>query len=71
MLSKRTETTASADDGNGLSRAHTRLLDALVDGDTSAEDWCYALQRDVLRESSHVGGLGDSILLEGTINGVS
>lgn len=35
LLSEGTETTTSTDDGYCLTRASTRFLDALVDGDTS------------------------------------
>jgi hypothetical protein len=38
LLSERTETTTSTDNGDSLSRASTGLFDTLVDGDTSAED---------------------------------
>ena len=39
LLGERTETTAGTDNGDGLSRASTRLFDALVDSDTSTENW--------------------------------
>lgn len=39
LLSKRSETTATADNADGLAWLRTGLLQALVDGDTSAENW--------------------------------
>jgi hypothetical protein len=39
LLSERTETTASTDDGDCLTRTSTGLLDTLVDGDTSTQNW--------------------------------
>jgi hypothetical protein len=39
LLSERTETTTSTDNGDCLSRTSTRLFDTLVDGDTSTKDW--------------------------------
>jgi hypothetical protein len=39
LLSERTETTTSSDNGDCLARASTGLLDTLVDSDTSTEDW--------------------------------
>lgn len=66
-----TETATGADDGEGLAGADARLLDALVDGDTGAEHGGDGLEVDTLGDAGDVGGLGDGVLLEGSVNGVA
>lgn len=71
LLCNGTETTSSADNGDGLAGPGARLLKALVDGDTGAENWCNGLEVNVLVDARDVGGLGDAVFLEGTVDGVS
>lgn len=66
-----TETTTGTGDGDPLARADTGLLDSLVDSDTGAEDGGDGLKIHALGNTGHVGGLGDSVLLEGTVDGVA
>lgn len=47
LLSERTETATSSDDGNGLSWAYIGLLEALVNGDTSAQYRSDCVKRDI------------------------
>jgi len=65
------ETTTGTDDGNVLARAGTRLLKTLVDGDTGAENGGDGLKIALLGNASDVGSLGDGVLLERTVDGVS
>lgn len=66
-----TEATAGTGDGNPLAGPHTGLLDALVDGDTRAEDRGDCFEVDTLGDAGDVSGLGNGILLEGAIDGVA
>jgi hypothetical protein len=63
-LRERSETTSGTDDGNSLARACPRFLEALVNGDTSAEDRSYSIERNVFVQTSDVGSLGNAVLLE-------
>lgn len=69
--SKRAETTTSTDDGNGVTRPGTGLLKALVDRDTGAQNGGHLLEVALLGNASDVGSLGNGILLEGTVDGVT
>jgi len=71
LLSKRSEPTTAANNADGLARSGTRLLQALVDGDTGAENWGDGRKVDVLGDAGCVCCLGDGVLLEGAINRVS
>jgi hypothetical protein len=66
-----TETTTSTDDGNGLTGLDTGLLKTLVDGDTGAENGGDGLKVALLGDASDVGSLGNGVLLERAIDGVS
>lgn len=71
LLSKRTETAASTNDGDCLTWANTGFFQAFVDGDTCAKNWGDCSKVHVLCEASDVRGLGDGILLERAIYGVA
>jgi len=62
---------AGADDGDGLTGARARLLQALVDGDAGAEDGGDGGEVHGRRDARDVGGLGDGVLLEGAVDGVA
>lgn len=71
LQGKGAETTTGTNDGNGLTGAHTRLLDTLVDGDTGAEDGSDGGKIAALGYPCNVGGLSDGVLLEGTVDRVA
>ena len=71
LLGKGSESTTSTDNSDGLAGLGSRLLQALVDGDTSAQNWSDGIEGDVLVKASDVGCLGDAVLLEGSVDGVS
>lgn len=71
LLSKRTKTTTGADNGDGLARASARLLQALVDSDTGAQDRRDGVKRDVLGNAGNVRGFGNAVLLERSVDSVS
>lgn len=65
------ETTTGSGNGDPLAGADARLLDSLVDGDTGAEHGSDGLETQLLGDAGHVGGLGDGVLLEGAVDGVT
>jgi len=65
------ETSAGADDGDGLAWAGARLLESLVDGDTGAQDGGDLCEVALLGDAGDVGGLCDAVLLEGAVDGVA
>lgn len=65
------ETTTGTDNGNGLAGLDTGLLEALVDGDTGAQDRGDGLEVTLLGDAGNVSSLGDSVLLERAIDGVT
>ena len=71
MLGERTKSATSSDDSDSLARLGSRLLQALVDGDTGAQYWSDGVEGDVLVKASYVSCLGDAVLLEGSVNGVA
>jgi len=71
LLGEGSETATSTDDGDGLARLSVRLLQTLVDCDTGAEDGCDCVEGNVFVEAGDVSGLGDAVLLEGTVDGVA
>lgn len=71
MLSKRTQTTTGTNNGKGLTRLDTRLLQTLVDGDTGAQNGSDGVQGNILGEDGDVSGLGDTELLEGSVDSVA
>lgn len=71
LASKRTETTTSTDDGGELTGLDTRLLQALVDGDTGTQNWSNGSEITFLGNAGDVSSLGDAVLLEGTVDSVS
>jgi hypothetical protein len=66
-----TEATTGTDNSKRLAGPDTGLLDTLVDSDTSAENGGDGLKVTLLRDASNVDSLGDSVLLERTIDGVT
>jgi hypothetical protein len=54
-----------------LAGASSRLLQSLVDGDTSAENGGNLLEITLLGDTGNVSSLSDTVLLEGTIDGVT
>lgn len=66
-----TETTTGTDDGDSLAGAGTGLLETLVDGDTGAENGGDGLKVALLGDASDVDGLGNGVLLERAVDGVS
>lgn len=71
LLSERTETSSSSDDGYSLAWAGTGLLETLVHGDTGTENWGDLVEWDFFGDSGNVCGLGDTVLLEGSVNCVT
>lgn len=71
LLGEGSETATSTNDGDGLARLSTRLLQALVDCDAGAEDGCDCVEGNVFVEAGDVGCFGDAVLLEGTVDGVA
>lgn len=71
LLGKGTETTTGTDNGDGLAGTSTRLLQTLVDGDTCAENRSDGSEIAVLWYPSNMSGLGNAVLLEGSVNGVA
>ena len=71
LLSEGSETTATANNAHSLAWPGTRLLQALVDSDTCAQDWGDGVERHVLWDLGSVCALNNAVLLEGSINGVS
>lgn len=71
LLSKSSQSTTGSNNGNSLSWAGVRLLQALVHCDTGTKYGCDCIERDFLVEASDVGGFGDAVLLEGSVNGVA
>jgi hypothetical protein len=71
LARKRSETASSTDNGDPLAGLHTWLLQALVDGDTSAKDRGNGVKSTVLGDASDVSSLGNAVLLEGTVDGVT
>ena len=71
LLSERSETTTGTDDCDSLAWLGSRLLQALVDGDTGAENGRDGIKRDLLGDDGNVCGLANAVLLEGSVNSVS
>jgi len=71
LLCERSQTTSSTDNGNGLTWTGTRFLETLVDSDTGAKDWSDTVQGNLLVETGNVCGLGNGVLLEGSIDSVA
>lgn len=71
LASQRSESTTSTDDSDSLAWASSRLLQSLVDGDTSTEDWCNGLEVAFLGNAGNVCSLSNTVLLEGTVNGIA
>ena len=71
LLGEGSEAATSTNDGDGLARLSTRLLQALVDGDTGAENGGDGSEVTLLGDAGNVGSLSDTVLLEGAIDGVA
>jgi hypothetical protein len=71
LLSERSKSTTSTDNGDGLAWASTRLLKTLVDGDTGAENWGDGIEWDFFWNAGNVCGLCNGVLLEGSVDCVS
>lgn len=71
LLGERAKSATGTDNGDSLAWACTRLLQALVDGDTGTKYWSYGVERDVLVQPCDVRPLGDAVLLESAIDSVS
>lgn len=54
-----------------MARLDARLLQALVDSDTGAQDGCNRSEIALLGNAGNVGSLCNGVLLEGTVDGVS
>lgn len=54
-----------------MTGSNTRLLDSLVDGDTSAKNGGDGIERNVFGDSSNVSSFGNAVLLEGSIDSVA
>jgi hypothetical protein len=65
------ETAAGADNGDELTGLDARLLQALVDGDTGAEDGGNGGEVALLGDAGNVGCFGNAVLLEGAVDCVS
>ena len=65
------ETATSTDDGDELAGAGARLLEALVDSDTGAQDGGDTLQRHFLGDARNAVGVGDAVLLERAVDSVT
>ena len=71
LASNRSKTTTSTDDGDPLAGLDTGLLQALVDGDTGAENGCNGVKSALLRNAGNVSSLSDGVLLESAIDCVT
>lgn len=71
LLSKSTKSATGSNNGDSLSWAGVGLLQALVDCDTGTEHGRDCVERDFLVEASDVGGFGDAVLLEGSVDSVT
>lgn len=71
LLGEGAETTTGTDNGDGLAWASARLLQALVDGDTCAKNWGNGSEVAFLWYTGNVGRLGNAVLLEGAVDGVT
>lgn len=71
LASQRAESTTSTNDGDGLARSGSRLLESLVDGDTGAENGRDGLKIAFLRNTSDMSSFGDAVFLEGTVDSVA
>jgi len=71
LLGEGSESTTSTNNRDGLARLGSRFLQTLVDGDTSAQYWGNGIKGDVLVEAGDVSCLGDAVLLESSVDGVS
>lgn len=71
LLRKRTESTAGADNGDGLARLSSRLFEALVYGDAGAENGGDCVEGDGLVDAGDVGRLCDAVLLEGAVDSIA
>jgi hypothetical protein len=71
LAGQRTETASSTDDGDKLAGLSTGLLQALVDGDTGAENGSDGGEVAVLGDACHVCGFGNAVLLESAVNSVT
>lgn len=71
LASKRSETTTSTDDSDPLTGLDARLLQALVDGDTGAENRRNGIKSALLGDAGNVSSLSNAVLLEGTIDCVA
>jgi hypothetical protein len=71
LAGQRTETASSTDDGDELAGPSTRLLQALVDGDTGAENGSDGGEVAVLGDARHVCSFGNAVLLESAVDSVT
>lgn len=70
LYGERSETTTSTDNGCPLAGPDTRLLQALVDGDTGAKNGRNSIERQVLGNASDMCGFGNAVLLECAVDGI-
>jgi hypothetical protein len=71
LLSKGSKSATSTNDRNRLSWAGTRLLQTLVNCDTSAQYRRNCIERNVFVKAGNVSGLGNAVLLEGAVDSVA
>lgn len=64
LLSQRTKTTTSTNDGNSLTWLGTRFLQTLVHSDTRTKNWRYLIERNTIWNVSNMLGRRNGVLLE-------
>ena len=65
------KTTTGSGNDEPVTSLGVGLLDSLVDGDTSAQDGSSIVQREIIWNLGQLGSVGDSVLLEGSIDRVA
>jgi hypothetical protein len=71
LAGQRAETASSTDDGDKLAWFGTRFLQALVDGDTGAENGSDGVECAFFGNAGNVCGFGDAVLLKGAVDSVA
>lgn len=71
LARQRAQPSSGADDGDGLARSRSGLLEAFVDGDACAKDGSDLVEGHIFGDAGDVGGFADGVLLEGAVDGVA
>lgn len=71
LAGKGTKTSTSANNSDVLPWASSRFLQSFVDCNTCTENWSNGVKLYVFGYSCNMGGLGNTVLLESSIDGVA